>query len=123
MRSAIRNGVLRESVIAVACAALIATPPLAAEPAALRSYNAAIGESSISGISSGAFMAVQFATAWSSVIKGVGVVAGGPFWCTQADAADIINGYTLPLLHAVGSCMKGPPPDLNILIAKADAKA
>src|SRR5438132_10920351 len=82
-----------------------------------------MGESSISGISSGAFMAVQFATAWSSVIKGLGVVAGGPFWCTQADAADIINGYTLPLLHATGSCMKGPPPDLNILIAKADAKA
>ena len=48
--------------------------PLVAEPVALRGYNAAIGESSISGISSGAFMAVQFGTAWSSVIKGVGVV-------------------------------------------------
>jgi hypothetical protein len=123
MRSAIRNGVLRESVIAVACAALIATPPLAAEPVALRGYNAAIGESSISGISSGAYMAVQFATAWSSLIKGVGVIAGGPFWCAKADAEDIINGYTLPILIAEGPCMKGPPPDLNILLAKAEAKA
>jgi hypothetical protein len=33
------------------------------EYVALRSYNAAIGESLISGISSGAFMAVQFVTA------------------------------------------------------------
>ena len=51
----------------------------------LAAYNAAVGESSISGISSGAFMAVQFATAWSSVITGVGVVAGGPYWCAKAD--------------------------------------
>jgi hypothetical protein len=60
---------------------------------ALNGYNAAIGESSISGVSSGAFMAVQFGTAWSSVIKGVGVVAGGPFWCAEADASDI--GYRI----------------------------
>src|SRR4030081_3117616 len=123
MRSAIRNGVLRESVIAVACAALIATPPLAAEPAALRSYNAAIGESSISGISSGAFMAVQFATAWSSVIKGVGVVAGGPYWCAKADADDFMNGYTLPIMNATGPCMSGPPTELGSSFAKADAKS
>ena len=70
---------LRRTVIALACATVAVVPALAAEPLALRGYNAAIEESSISGISSGAFMAVQFATAWSSVIKGVGVVAGGPF--------------------------------------------
>src|SRR5882672_4449292 len=123
MRSVVRNWVLREAVIALACAARIAAPPLAAEPAALGGYNAAIGETSISGISSGAFMAVQLATAWSSTIKGVGVIAGGPFWCAKADAADFINGYTLPVLIATGSCMKGPPPDLSIFLAKADAKA
>jgi hypothetical protein len=69
----------------------IAMSPLAAEPIALRSYNAPIGESSISGVSSGAFMAVQFGTAWSSIIKGVGVVAGGPYWCAKADAYDAIT--------------------------------
>ena len=102
---------------------IMAVSPLAAEPVALRGYNAAIGESSISGISSGAFMAVQFGTAWSSVIKGVGVIAGGPYWCAKADADDFINGFTLPIMTATGSCMKGPPPDLNIFTAKADAKA
>jgi poly(3-hydroxybutyrate) depolymerase len=97
--------------------------PLAAESLALRGYNANIGESSISGISSGAFMAVQFATAWSSIIQGVGVVAGGPYWCAKADADDFINGFTLPILDATGPCMQGPPPDLGLLFAKADAKA
>jgi cytochrome bd-type quinol oxidase subunit 1 len=58
---------------------------------ALSGYDASIGESSISGVSSGAFMAVQFATAWSSIIKGVGIVAGGPFWCAEADAYDVVT--------------------------------
>jgi hypothetical protein len=119
----VKSRVLREFIMALVCVGPIAVPAFAAEPEALRGYNAAIGESSISGISSGAFMAVQFATAWSSVIKGLGIVAGGPFWCAQADADDFINGYTLPVLHATGSCMKGPPPDLQIFLGKAEAKA
>jgi poly(3-hydroxybutyrate) depolymerase len=112
-----------KTVFALTCAALVAASPVAAEPVALRGYNAAIGESSISGISSGAFMAIQFATAWSSVIKGVGVIAGGPYWCAKADSDDFINGFTLPLMTATGSCMTGPPDGLNTFIAKADAKA
>src|ERR1700709_2912213 len=105
------TGPLRNTVIAFT--AIMAASPLAAEPVALRGYNAAIGESSISGISSGAFMAVQFGTAWSSVIKGVGVVAGGPFWCAKADADDFINGYTLPMMNATGPCLSGPPTELG----------
>jgi hypothetical protein len=85
----------------------------------LASYNAAIGESSISGISSGAFMAVQFATAWSSVITGVGVVAGGPYWCAKADA---FFGLWTSLPNALGPCLSGPL-DVNDFVAKADAKA
>src|ERR1700738_2309549 len=116
-------GVLRGTIVLLACAAVSAVSPLAAEPVALRGYNAAIGESSISGISSGAFMAVQFGTAWSSVIKGVGVIAGGPFWCAKADADDLINGYTLPIMTATGPCMTGPPPEMSSFFAKADAKS
>jgi poly(3-hydroxybutyrate) depolymerase len=113
---------LRRSAIALCCLALTAVPALA-QPAKLSGYNADIRESSISGISSGAFMAVQFGTAWSSVIKGVGAVAGGPYWCAKADANDIINGYTLPVMTATGSCMKGPPRDINRSFEKADAKS
>jgi hypothetical protein len=79
----------------------------------LAGYNAAIGESSISGISSGAFMAVQFATAWSSVITGVGVVAGGPHWCAKADS---FFGFWTSLSNALGPCLSGPL-DVNDFIA------
>jgi poly(3-hydroxybutyrate) depolymerase len=109
------------ATVALGSAALVAGPALTEER--LAGLNADISESSISGISSGAFMAVQFATAWSSVIKGVGVVAGGPYWCAKADADDIMNGYTLPIMTATGPCMAGPPPELGSSFAKADAKS
>jgi hypothetical protein len=118
-------GRLHRTFALAACAACLAVRPLAADSLTLNGYNAAIGESSISGISSGAFMAVQFGTAWSSVIKGVGVVAGGPFWCAEADAFDIVTGYWGPIWRATGSCMKGPESDLHVsdFVTKADAKA
>jgi hypothetical protein len=104
-------------------AAFVAGPSLAQEPVRLSGYNANISESSISGISSGAFMAVQFGTAWSSVIKGVGVVAGGPFWCAKADIYDFFDAYWLPLENAIGPCMTGPLADLSSFYAKADSKS
>lgn len=55
----------------VLAAALVADPAIGADLDALPALNAAITESSIAGLSSGAFMAVQFATAWSSAIKGL----------------------------------------------------
>src|SRR3954464_1617304 len=102
-----RTRLLRNAVLAFSAWAV---SPLVAEPVALRGYNAAIGDSSISGLSSGAFMAVQFGTAWSSVIRGIGVVAGGPYWCAKADSDDFINGFTRPIMTATGDCMTGPPP-------------
>ncbi|PPQ14270.1 hypothetical protein CV770_37920 [Bradyrhizobium sp. AC87j1] len=106
--------ILRQHAIGAICAAVVGMSPLSAEPLALRSYHAPIGESSISGISSGAFMAVQFGTAWSSIVKGVGVVAGGPYWCAEAK-----------MWRATGPCMKGPASGLNItaFTTKADANA
>jgi len=52
-------------------------------PQALPALNVDVAQTSLSGISSGAFMAVQFAVAHSSIVKGVGVVAGGPYFCSQ----------------------------------------
>ncbi len=93
----------------------------------LAGYNAAIGETSISGISSGAFMAVQFATAWSSVVKGVGVVAGGPYWCAEADDTwgfwTLAWDYGTSVSNALGPCMRGPLTNLNPLFAKAEANS
>src|ERR1700722_3873267 len=117
---------LRWIVAALASAMAVTGSPLAAESVALPGLNAAIGVSSISGISSGAFMAVQFGTAWSSVIRGVGVVAGGPYWCAEADIDDAVTLFSGPILRATGACMKGrPASDLQLgdFTAKADDKA
>jgi hypothetical protein len=80
----------------------------------LGAYNAEIKESSISGISSGAFMAVQVGISWSSTIRGVGVIAGGPYYCAQGTATAGLSGNLLPALTATGPCMKGPPPELDL---------
>ena len=45
------------------------------------SYN--VSDITVSGISSGAFMAVQLHIAFSSIISGAAVYAGGPYWCAQ----------------------------------------
>jgi hypothetical protein len=98
-------------------AALGCAPATAeADAPPLGSYNADITESSISGISSGAFMAVQFATAWSGTVKGAGVIAGGPYYCAQGTAAGGLGGDIGAILTATGPCMIGPPPDLEPLI-------
>ncbi len=110
----------------LACLTLVVTAlgilPAVGEGASppLGSYNADIKESSISGISSGAFMAVQFGVSWSSIVRGVGVIAGGPYYCAQGTAIDGLLGNLGPALSATGPCMKGPPPDLEPLFEKTD---
>jgi poly(3-hydroxybutyrate) depolymerase len=42
-------------------------------------------ETSVSGLSSGGYMAVQFHVANSSFVKGAGVIAGGPYFCAEDD--------------------------------------
>jgi poly(3-hydroxybutyrate) depolymerase len=39
---------------------------------------------SVSGLSSGGFMAVQFEVAFSASVIGAGIVAGGPYYCARA---------------------------------------
>ncbi len=100
----------------LACALLLVSSvlhatALHADEPPLVAYNADIAQSSISGISSGAYMAVQFGMAWSSIVIGVGAVAGGPFGCSDGSAS-----------AALSTCMGGAPsPDVVALIARTDA--
>jgi poly(3-hydroxybutyrate) depolymerase len=78
----------------VAVGALLACPLVSgvsaaqdAPLAALRKLDASAV--TVSGISSGAFFAHQFHVAYSGLVKGVGLVAGGPYAC--ADDADSIT--------------------------------
>jgi poly(3-hydroxybutyrate) depolymerase len=67
----------------LACMAALPGVGIADSPQALPALNIAIRETSVSGLSSGGFMAVQFQIAHSSIVKGAGIVAGGPYFCAQ----------------------------------------
>lgn len=60
----------------------------------------------VSGISSGAYMAVQFQIAYSGIVRGAGVLAGGPYYCAAGSVR-----------RALGNCMlpsgKNPPPTVD----------
>tara|TARA_R110002050_G_C8934323_1_gene512210 strand:- start:426 stop:1445 length:1020 start_codon:yes stop_codon:yes gene_type:complete len=49
----------------------------------LYSYNIDPDRTTVSGVSSGGYMAVQMHVAYSSLIQGAGVFAGGPYHCAQ----------------------------------------
>jgi hypothetical protein len=59
---------------------LICAPALAAELPALRADISAV---TVSGVSSGGSMAVQMHVAHSAMVKGAGVIAGGPYYCAK----------------------------------------
>ncbi|MGL4408638.1 MAG: extracellular catalytic domain type 2 short-chain-length polyhydroxyalkanoate depolymerase [Zoogloea sp.] len=49
----------------------------------LPSFKADLAQSSVSGLSSGAFMTVQLHLAHSSTFTGAGIIAGGPYRCAE----------------------------------------
>ena len=67
--------------LAVATLCLTATQVQAAE--SLHRYNIDITSTTVSGLSSGAFMAQQFHFAESDIVNGVAIIAGGPFYCAK----------------------------------------
>ncbi len=52
----------------------------------LKPYNIDKQAVTVSGVSSGAFMAVQLEVAYSATFSGAGSVAGGTYWCAQGNA-------------------------------------
>lgn len=77
-------------VVLSACITLLAAPAWAATPqpasAALQRLPALGVDAqgvSVSGLSSGGYMAGQFAVAYAGTVKGVAVLAGGPYGCSR----------------------------------------
>jgi predicted esterase len=69
----------------------------------------------VSGVSSGGYMAVQLHVALSTVFKGAASVAGGPYWCSEGNSTT-----------AQDKCMKHPEKiktETSINQALAEAKA
>lgn len=67
------------AIIAVLCSRTV----IAADP--LPPLGADASGTSVSGLSSGAFMAVQYQVAYSGSVIGAGVVAGGPYYCAAGN--------------------------------------
>eukprot|EP01080_Neovahlkampfia_damariscottae_P007608 gene7608-11931_t len=63
----------------------------------LESYNVDKSSITLSGLSAGGYFSVQFQIAYSSLVKGVGVIAGGPYYCSQ-----------FQILRALNECMVRP---------------
>jgi poly(3-hydroxybutyrate) depolymerase len=82
------------------------------------------GETSVSGISSGAYMAGQFHLAFSTTVVGAGVVAGGPWGCASNGSGDSmwLGGFD-NAARSLFSCMKvtGGTPD-GVHLADAAAR-
>lgn len=70
----------------------------------LPALNLDLQQTTVSGISSGAFMAVQMGVAKSSFIKGVAATAGGPYFCALDDSR---GGMSVN--NAIARCMQGDP--------------
>lgn len=69
---------------------------------------AKIDETSVSGISSGAYMAGQFQMSHARIVKGAAIIAGGPYGCSQsifADSMPMPGSEFLNLSKAVNGCM------------------
>jgi poly(3-hydroxybutyrate) depolymerase len=82
---------------ALLVATLLWAQPAAAQPAKLPALGADPARISTSGLSSGGFMAMQYAVAFSASTMGVGVVAGGPYNCAYVNPGGI------------ATCMNGAP--------------
>jgi hypothetical protein len=78
------------------------------ETAKLPALHATIDQTSVSGISAGAYMAGQFQLAHSKIVTGAAIIAGGPYGCAESVFADLIPGpgaAFLNLSKAINGCM------------------
>jgi len=68
-------------------------------------YQVTRGQSSVSGLSSGAFMTVQLHLAHSSSFSGAGVIAGGPFRCAETYRGAAVLAADAHVQNSLYICM------------------
>lgn len=95
----------------------------------LGQYNVQRGQSSVSGLSSGAFMTVQLHLAHSSSFLGAGVIAGGPFRCVESYRGAALLAEDAYVQNALYICMNplvpqaGPNAERLAELARRTAQA
>jgi hypothetical protein len=86
-------------------------------------------QTSVSGLSSGAYMAGQIEVAHSKDIVGAGIVAGGPFACAETESSQLFPYWPIVMwqnaTQAANECMKVSwgVPDADKLAKRAKALA
>lgn len=102
--------------IAVVWLLLLALPAsVLADQRPLPALNIDLAQTTVSGISSGAFMAVQFAVAHSATVRGVAATAGGPYFCAGKDSWAGAGAS-----KAIAHCMQGDPAYPAVPISDGD---
>lgn len=109
----------KQVILKSALAALVVLAPLpAVAQVTLSDLKLKIdpAQTTVSGISSGAYMAGQFQVAYSGLVKAAGLVAGGPY-----DCAEVSEGGIAPAVVALKRCMDVAmgAPDVGALVANA----
>ena len=94
--------------------ALAAGRLLAAEP--LPKLGADAAQITVSGVSSGAYMAVQFQVAHSHTVRGVAAIAGGPYYCAQGSVWTAYYNCMTPGFFT-------PLPSVSLLKSETEALA
>jgi len=96
----------------IAITALTGTAAAEESPPPLPALNIDIAQTSLSGLSSGGFLAVQFQVAHADIVHGVGIIAGGPYYCAQGQ-----------LRRALQDCMCADPGKCELDAQSADVPA
>jgi hypothetical protein len=91
--------------LVVASLLVASSMPSDAASDALDAFNVDLAKTSVSGISSGGYMANQFHVAYSSIVIGAGILAAGPFYCAKGNVATALTDCTTPTV--------ANPPDVG----------
>ncbi len=102
-------------VISILLMALITT---AANGSSLAGMSADLSRLTVSGISSGGYMATQFHIAHSSMVNGAGVLAAGPYDCAEGSLVRALRNCINP-----GSDTSPPDPERSLAHLKTYVKA
>ncbi|MBT3070178.1 poly(3-hydroxybutyrate) depolymerase [Rhodomicrobium sp. Az07] len=107
---------------AAAASALAAAGCTAIAADGLPALKADISRQTVSGLSSGGYMAGQFQVAFSDRVKGAGIVAAGPFGCAMSAGAKAVPFFPAALAlntaQAQNGCMADYLSSLGVLDAK-----
>jgi poly(3-hydroxybutyrate) depolymerase len=107
-------------VLALVLAAAACSPQPKAE--VLPALKADLSRTSVSGLSSGGYMAGQFQVAYSKTVIGAGIVAAGPFGCARSAGAEAVpffpTAVALNATQAQTGCMADHLSALGVLDPK-----